>query len=192
MADHYRVLGVTRNATKEDIKEAFRRLAIQFHPDKHAQSSKSARDAVTLKFKQVSEAYDILIDDRKRAAYNLSRRGYNNGGNFYSAASGSHGYNNANGNANYYHDGGGSYYKNSNHTTSSSISNRWASNLDAALRYMTTREFLRNFVFASLLLAGTVAIDMSRDTLWKMHNTGKSFEEAVDSVQKNKAHRDKE
>ncbi|KAJ8427661.1 hypothetical protein Cgig2_032162 [Carnegiea gigantea] len=230
MADHYRVLGLMKTATKEDIKEAFRRLAIQFHPDKHAQSSKSARDAATLKFKQVSEAYEILIDDRKRAAYNLSRRSCNNGGNFYSAASGSYGYNNANGNANYYYDGGGSYYKNSNQTTSSSISNRWASNLDAALRYMTTREFLRNFVFASsneidlimvvqgafntngtdsfsiqaaiylllsftverLLLAGTVAIDISGDTLWKMHNTGKSFEEAVESVQKNKAHRDKE
>lgn len=189
MADHYRVLGVTRNATKEDIKEAFRRLAIQFHPDKHAQSSKSARDAATLKFKQVSEAYEILIDDRKRAAYNLSCRRYNNGGNFYSAASGSYSYNN--GNANYYYKGGGCYYKNSNQTTASSISNRWASNLDAALRYMTTREFLRNLVFASLLLVGTVAIDMSGDALWKMHNTGKSFEEAVESVQKNKA-RDKE
>uniref|UniRef100_A0A7C8ZY51 J domain-containing protein n=1 Tax=Opuntia streptacantha TaxID=393608 RepID=A0A7C8ZY51_OPUST len=177
MADHYKVLGVTRNATKEEVKEAFRRLAIQFHPDKHVQSSKSTRDAASLRFKQVSEAYEVLIDDRKRAAYNLGRQSYNNVGNFYSARSGTYGYNNAGYNANYYYRGGGSYYKNWNQTTTSSRSNRWASNLDAVIR---------------LLLAGTVAIDMSGDTLWKMHNTGKSFEDAVVSVQKNKADKDQE
>jgi len=154
MADHYKVLGVTRNATKEEVKEAFRRLAIQFHPDKHVQSSKSTRDAASLRFKQVSEAYEVLIDDRKRAAYNLGRQSYNNVGNFYSARSGTYGYNNAGYNANYDCRSGGSYYKNWNQTTTSSRSNRWASNLDAVLRYMTTREFLRNFVFARYCLCG--------------------------------------
>lgn len=182
MADHYRILGLTKNATKEEIKEAFRKLAIQFHPDKHAQSPKSARDSATLKFKQVSEAYEVLMDDRKRAAYNLSQR-YNNGGNYS--------YNNTNYNAkNYYY--GGSYYKPSYKRASSSNANRWVSNLDAALRFVTTRSFLLNLAFAGILFGGTVAIDMSGESLWKMQNSGKSFEEAMESIEKNKAGKGKQ
>lgn len=166
MADHYRALGVTNNASKDEIKEAFRKLAIQFHPDKHVQSSKSARDSATLKFKQVSEAYEVLTDDRKRAAYNLSR--YNNkynGGNFYSNTG--YAYNN-NYNANYYHRGG-SYRR---PPRSSSDANRFVSNLDAIFRFMSTRTFLLNIAFAGIILGGTVAIDMSGEALWKMQNPG--------------------
>ncbi|OMO79074.1 hypothetical protein COLO4_24572 [Corchorus olitorius] len=70
--DLYTVLGVNRSATKEEIKEAFRKLALKYHPDKHSQSPKHLRDSATLKFKQVSDAYEVLSDDRKRAAYNLT------------------------------------------------------------------------------------------------------------------------
>ncbi|KAL0334438.1 UNVERIFIED_CONTAM: Chaperone protein dnaJ 72 [Sesamum angustifolium] len=74
--DHYKVLGINKNASKEEIKQAFRKLAMEFHPDKHSQSSKHLRDSATHKFKQLSEAYETLIDDRKRAEYNIKRSAY--------------------------------------------------------------------------------------------------------------------
>jgi molecular chaperone DnaJ len=64
MADFYAVLNVPREATDDDIKKSYRRLAMQWHPDKNG-GSKEAED----KFKEISEAYDILRDPQKRAAY---------------------------------------------------------------------------------------------------------------------------
>lgn len=61
--DYYEVLGVSRNASADDLKAAFRRLARQYHPDVN-----SAPDAEE-KFKEINEAYAILSDDQKRAAY---------------------------------------------------------------------------------------------------------------------------
>lgn len=61
--DYYEVLGVARTATKEDIKKSYRRLARRFHPDV------SSEDGADEKFKEISEAYEVLSDDRKRAAY---------------------------------------------------------------------------------------------------------------------------
>ncbi|XP_074287163.1 chaperone protein dnaJ 72 [Silene latifolia] len=182
MADHYKVLGITKHASKDDIKHAFRKLAVQFHPDKHAQSPKSARDAATLKFKQVSEAYEVLIDDRKRAAYNFTRYTTNyssNSGNYHGTS-----YNNGY-NARYYHRGG-SFYR------PPPSSKRFVLNVEAVLQYMMTRGFLLNLAFAGVLLGGTVAVDMSRETLWKIRNPGKSFEEALESIEKNKARKDKQ
>lgn len=62
--DYYEVLGVSRDATADDLKKAYRKLAVKYHPDKNP-DDKSAED----KFKEVSEAYDVLSDDQKRAAY---------------------------------------------------------------------------------------------------------------------------
>jgi molecular chaperone DnaJ len=62
--DYYEVLGVSRDASTDDLKKAYRKLAVKYHPDKNP-GDKSAED----KFKEVSEAYDILNDDQKRAAY---------------------------------------------------------------------------------------------------------------------------
>ena len=62
--DYYEVLGVSRNATADDLKKAYRKLAVKYHPDKNP-DDKSAEE----KFKEVSEAYDVLNDDQKRAAY---------------------------------------------------------------------------------------------------------------------------
>ena len=64
MADFYAVLGVPRTASDDDIKQAYRRLAMQYHPDKNG-GSKEAEE----KFKEVIEAYDVLRDPQKRAAY---------------------------------------------------------------------------------------------------------------------------
>ncbi|MBI2859980.1 MAG: molecular chaperone DnaJ [Chloroflexi bacterium] len=62
--DYYEVLGLPREATEEDIKRAFRKLAFQYHPDRNHEPG--AED----KFKELNEAYEVLSDSRKRAAYN--------------------------------------------------------------------------------------------------------------------------
>ena len=62
--DYYEVLGVQRDASKDDIKKAYRKLAIQNHPDKNP-GDKDAEE----KFKEATEAYEILSDDQKKSAY---------------------------------------------------------------------------------------------------------------------------
>ncbi len=62
--DYYEVLGVSRSATAEEIKRAYRKLAVQHHPDKNP-GDHTAEE----KFKELGEAYDVLMDDNKRAAY---------------------------------------------------------------------------------------------------------------------------
>jgi len=63
-ADFYELLGVSRDATAEELKKAYRKKAVQYHPDKH-QGDKAMEE----KFKEVSEAYEVLKDPDKRAAY---------------------------------------------------------------------------------------------------------------------------
>ena len=62
--DLYEVLGVSRNAGQDEIKKAYRKLAVQFHPDKNP-GNKEAEE----KFKEIAEAYAILSDADKRARY---------------------------------------------------------------------------------------------------------------------------
>jgi molecular chaperone DnaJ len=62
--DYYEVLGIARNASGEDVKRAYRKLAVKFHPDKNPDDAR-AED----KFKELGEAYDVLMDEEKRAAY---------------------------------------------------------------------------------------------------------------------------
>jgi len=62
--DYYEVLGVSKNASADDIKKAYRRLAMKYHPDRN-QADKTAEE----KFKEAKEAYEVLTDEQKRAAY---------------------------------------------------------------------------------------------------------------------------
>ena len=64
MADYYGTLGVEKSASEDDLKKAYRRLAMQYHPDKNG-GAKEAEE----KFKEITEAYDVLRDPQKRAAY---------------------------------------------------------------------------------------------------------------------------
>ncbi|HEV2548791.1 MAG TPA: molecular chaperone DnaJ [Stellaceae bacterium] len=62
--DFYELLGVSKSASADDLKKAYRKLAMQYHPDRNP-GDKAAEQ----KFKDISEAYDVLKDDQKRAAY---------------------------------------------------------------------------------------------------------------------------
>jgi molecular chaperone DnaJ len=74
--DFYEILGVSKSADAEELKRAYRKLAMQFHPDRNS-GDKTAEQ----KFKAVSEAYDVLKDDQKRAAYDrFGHAAFENGG----------------------------------------------------------------------------------------------------------------
>jgi molecular chaperone DnaJ len=63
--DYYEVLGVSRNAAEQEIKSAYRKLAMQYHPDRNPDK----KEECTEKFKEITEAYGVLMDPQKRAAY---------------------------------------------------------------------------------------------------------------------------
>ena len=74
--DYYDVLGVNKSASPEDIKSAYRKLAVKYHPDKNP-GDKAAED----KFKEASEAYGILSDKSKKENYdNFGHAAFENGG----------------------------------------------------------------------------------------------------------------
>lgn len=91
--DYYEVLGVGKNATDEELKKAFRKLAKQYHPDANPDNKEEAER----KFKEVNEAYEILSDKQKRQMYDQfgfdGPQGFNGGqGGYYSYGSGFDGF----------------------------------------------------------------------------------------------------
>ncbi|XP_031101577.1 chaperone protein dnaJ 72 [Ipomoea triloba] len=182
--DHYKALGVSREASKEAIKQAFRKLAVEFHPDKHVNSPPHVRERATSKFKQLSHAYDTLMDDRKRADYNIrsstsSPYGNNYSRSYYQYQSSSYGNSRGNG-------------SNYGYTYSRHASDGMVTKMEMLLRFMTTRTFLLNVALAGFLLGASVAIDAGGEALWKVQNSGKSFEEAMESIEKAKGFDDKQ
>ena len=69
--DYYEVLGVAKGASADEIKQAFRRLALKHHPDRNPSNKKEAEE----KFKEISEAYEVLSDPQKRSAYDQCGHG---------------------------------------------------------------------------------------------------------------------
>lgn len=69
MKDYYNILSVSRNATKDDIKKAYRKLAVKYHPDKLQSLSENEKNEAEEKFKEINEAYNTLHNDRKRVEY---------------------------------------------------------------------------------------------------------------------------
>lgn len=74
--DYYEQLGVDRKASAEELKKAYRKMAMKYHPDKNPGDKKAEQ-----KFKELNEAYDVLKDDQKRAAYDrFGHAAFENGG----------------------------------------------------------------------------------------------------------------
>uniref|UniRef100_A0A0P4VR98 Putative chaperone protein dnaj n=2 Tax=Rhodnius TaxID=13248 RepID=A0A0P4VR98_9HEMI len=65
MVDYYKILEVNKGASTADIKKAYRRLALKWHPDKNPDNA----DEANKKFKEISQAYEVLSDDKKRRIY---------------------------------------------------------------------------------------------------------------------------
>ena len=82
--DYYKILEVDSNATADQIKKSYRRLAMTYHPDRNP-GNKAAEDM----FKEINEAYDVLSNPEKRKKFDLMRDGKNNSTDFYTKNSGS-------------------------------------------------------------------------------------------------------
>ncbi|XP_028131070.1 dnaJ homolog subfamily B member 6-like [Diabrotica virgifera virgifera] len=65
MSDYYKILKVSKNASTEEIKKAYKKLALKWHPDKNPDNKEEA----TKKFREISEAYEVLSDSKKRRTY---------------------------------------------------------------------------------------------------------------------------
>lgn len=78
--DYYHILGVTKNASPDDIKKAYRKLALKWHPDKNPNDKEEAEK----RFKEISEAYEVLSDENKRRDYDrFGKQGLSNRGGHY-------------------------------------------------------------------------------------------------------------
>lgn len=78
MKDHYKTLGVTKRATIEEIKKAYRKLALRYHPDRHPGVNEQDRKKKTEKMMEINDAYNTLKDDEKRMEYDKTTQTHAN------------------------------------------------------------------------------------------------------------------
>ncbi|KAI5055074.1 hypothetical protein GOP47_0030219 [Adiantum capillus-veneris] len=177
--DPYKVLGVGREATEEDVKKAYRKIALQFHPDRHAQASKQQQEAASRLFREASEAYQLLSDPHKRAIYdrNGGRRPTSASyGDWHSASSSSSSrpFNNQ------WHR---HYYDASTHRHRPSWSFRLSlSPLDAAFHVL----------FAGTIIIGLLYGGSIGNSIWDLKNAGKSFDDILRAKQQKDTEREED
>lgn len=67
--DYYKILGVGRGASEDEIKKAYRKRALSHHPDRHSNATEDEKQEHEKKFKEIGEAYGVLSDSKKKARY---------------------------------------------------------------------------------------------------------------------------
>jgi len=72
--DYYQILGIEKNATQEEIKKSYKKLALKWHPDKNLNNQKEAE----AKMKEINQAYETLSDPQKRKEYDSKQNDKNN------------------------------------------------------------------------------------------------------------------
>ena len=75
MKDYYSILGVNENATEEEISKAFKKLSLQWHPDRWVKGTAEEKKAAEEKFKEIAEAKEVLTNAQKRQQYDMERNG---------------------------------------------------------------------------------------------------------------------
>ncbi|DBA97435.1 hypothetical protein WJX77_005859 [Trebouxia sp. C0004] len=166
--DLYKVLGVSRSASQDEVKKAFRKLALECHPDRNTSGSKASADQAEQRFRAVSEAYEVLGDANKRDLYNRGQAGgYSRSaaGNWNSATS-----------QQYYSPprarSGWANYR-YQQQKQSGVSR----NLSAMLRGMTRVDGYFHLLLAGALVGGLLFMNTAGESMWNSMNKGKLFKD---------------
>ncbi|KAG1673282.1 hypothetical protein FOA52_002562 [Chlamydomonas sp. UWO 241] len=171
--DHFRTLGLSSDASSDDIKKAFRKAALEHHPDRHSGASDNHRAEASLRFKAVSEAYEVLSDDRKRATYRATTS---------SGGSGQAGYH-----AGSYYTSSAAYRNVNPDYGASRSSYDYGRTYEYHARPSFWRRFERAFgsagmrraelAFGAVVTVAAVSIFFFTDDVIKYRNRGRGFEE---------------
>lgn len=166
--DFYSLLGVTRSASQQEIKEAFRQKALQHHPDRHTTASKATQERASAHFKDICEAYKILSNEHDRAIYNASGRSavYRQRS---AGASGSAHHSSTSGSRS------GPYGRSGFYTRS------WSTFL---LRY--SHQLPLQAAVAAGVILGMLAWSSTADAIWNRLNQGKQFQDVIQRKQGSK------
>ncbi|MCO5612198.1 hypothetical protein L7F22_066460 [Adiantum nelumboides] len=172
MLDPYKVLGVRWEATGEEVKKAYRKIALQFHPDRHTQASKQQQEVAARRFREASEAYQVLSDPHKRAIYN--RNGHRTTSASY-----------------------GDWHSASSSSSSPPFNNQWhyqRYHYNASAywhrRPRSHRLSLSPFdltfhaLFAGTLIIGLLYGGGIGDSIWNLKNRGKSYDDILRAKQR--------
>src|SRR3990170_4811646 len=82
-SDYYDILGVSKGVSAEELKKAYRKQALEWHPDRHREN----KEAAEKRFKEINEAYQVLSDPQKRSAYDqFGHQAFSPGGGFRGSA----------------------------------------------------------------------------------------------------------
>lgn len=166
--DLYRVLGVSRNASQDDVKKAFRKLALECHPDRNTGGSKASADHAEQRFRAVSEAYEVLGNANKRDMYNRGQAGgypRSSAGNWNSATSQQY-YSPTRARAGW-----------ANYRYQQQKQSGFSRSLSAMLRGMTRVDGYFHLLLAGALVGGLLFMNTAGESMWNSMNKGKLFKD---------------